>query len=211
MPEGLLMRIVEPHDSGIIPEGALTPELPLSGIEAIYSLAKNDSEHGSFCTLYFLKDIESVLKATELYQKDVQDNAPQLNSVSWVILFFIDSISRNGESHIPSTAPAPNSVIVANGSSPKEEFVQDYHDWYNQEHGGKLAAVPGWSGGRRYKLETAFGDVETAAFYGVNVYDEVNGLGGPEWKAGVTGWTLRIRDQAAKPNVRRVWKVVNTK
>ena len=61
---------------------------------------------------------------------------------------------------------------------------------------------------RRYKLERVFGEAETAAFYGVNFYDEKNGLGGPEWQAGVTEWSMRIRSHAAKPNIRRTWRLV---
>ena len=204
------MRIIEPCDGSTPSEKSLAPILSIPNIEAIYSLAKDDSGAGTFCSLYFLKNIEPLLQADELYRKDVQDHSSDLSSISWVILSFIDSIAKKGESQVPATAPPSGSVMVANGSSPKPAFVQDYHNWYNQEHGGKLACVPGWQIGRRYQLEKTFGEVETASFYGVNFYDQVNGLGGPEWKAGVTEWTMRIRDQAAKPNVRRVWKVVKT-
>ncbi|KAK7696872.1 hypothetical protein SLS64_014128 [Diaporthe eres] len=98
--------------------------------------------------------------------------------------------------------------IVINGSTPKAEYEADYHNWYDQEHVHKLGLVPGWQLTRRFRLEKVYGEAETASFYGVNFYDEENGLGGPEWKASATEWTLRIRQQAAKPNIRRTWKLV---
>ena len=204
------MRIAEPRDGSTPSEKSLAPTLSVPNVEAIYRLTKDDSGAGTFCSLYFLKNIEPSLQDDEFYRKDVQDHSSVLSSISWVILSFIDSVAKKGDTHVPTTAPPSGSIVVANGSSPKPESVQDYHNWYNQEHGEKLACVPGWQMGRRHKLEKSFGEVETASFYGVNFYDQVNGLGGPEWKAGVTEWTMRIRDQAAKPNVRRVWKLVKT-
>ncbi|OQO00727.1 hypothetical protein B0A48_13218 [Cryoendolithus antarcticus] len=201
---GVLMRIVEPKIPGSLLE---TDPLSLDGTDAIYQLEATDGQRPSQNTLYFLSDVSSVLRNEQSYQNDVQSHENSLVSISWVIASLISGQPRIEDNHQVPDVPLGVEVVV-NGSTPKVDKEGDYHAWYDQEHVGKLGLVPGWRAMRRYKLEAGFGDVETASFYGVNFYDQVNGLGGPEWKAGVTDWTLRIRDQAAKPNVRRTWRLM---
>lgn len=214
---GILMRLVEPRKEGDPPpDSILAPPVLSSNIEATYILRADDEDTPSRNTLYFLSDINLLLSSSEAYDLDVRSHGSDLMSVSWVICAFINGRDKSNappKSSSSNTLPSPpatGSVLVVNGSTPRPAKEQDYHDWYDQEHGEKLTAVPGWNSARRYRLAKLYGEAETASFYGCNFYDEDNGLGGPEWKAGVTEWTLRIRDNAAKPNLRRVWKVVGT-
>lgn len=175
-----------------------------------------DEKTPEYNTLYFLSDIEAVLTNASFYEADVQAHTSEFASISWVIASFINGRGQGDSAattaiHTPLVPPAHGTIIVANGSTPMSEKEHDYHAWYDEEHTGKLAHVPGWQLSRRYKFEHLYGEAEVASFYGVNFYDEVNGLGGPEWKAAVTDWALRIRDQAAKPNLRRTWEVSSTK
>ncbi|KAL2784563.1 hypothetical protein BJX66DRAFT_329900 [Aspergillus keveii] len=186
------------------------PSLP--NTEAAYTLGAGDSEAPKHATIYFLGDITPITESASLYDSDKSSNSSA--SPTWIVCKFINGRDASNPSDSPRTAPhklpahpIQGSTIVVNGSIPRPDKEADYHAWYDQEHGGKLALVPGWNAMRRYALVKMYGEVETANFYGVNFYDEVNGLGGPEWKAGVTEWTLRIRDNAAKPNIRRVWRV----
>ncbi|KAJ5107513.1 hypothetical protein N7456_004188 [Penicillium angulare] len=171
-----------------------------------------DDETPLFNTVYFLSDITPVVSSPEHYKADLNTHGGQPTSVSWKVCTYIngrDSVSKtNLEStpHVQSKMPSQGSIVVANGSTPRADSEQEYHDWYDQEHGEKLTLVPGWNAARRYSLARLYGEAEAAKFYGLNFYDEDNGLGGPEWKAGVTEWTLRIRRNAAKPNIRRIWK-----
>ncbi|CEL06440.1 hypothetical protein ASPCAL09617 [Aspergillus calidoustus] len=185
------------------------PSLP--NTEAAYILSAGDSETPKNATIYFLSDTAPVTASASLYESDTA-NTP--TPPSWIVCKFINGRDASNPGGAPQTNPhrlpthpAHGSTIVVNGSTPRPDKEADYHAWYDQEHGGKLALVPGWNAMRRYALVKVYGDVETANFYGVNFYDEVNGLGGPEWKAGVTEWTLKIRDNAAKPNIRRVWRI----
>lgn len=188
-------------------------------IEAVYRVTANDDGSPSLNTLYFLSDITPITTSSAAYDEDVKNSGSV--SLSWVVCAFIngrDDAPPPGDTlpppltkpHVLPDPPSPGSVIVINGSTPRPEKEQDYHDWYDQEHGGKLTLVPGWNNSRRYSLAKSYGDIQTAGFYGFNYYDAENGLGGPEWKAGVTEWTMRIRSNAAKPNIRRVWKVMAT-
>ena len=201
-------------------EAILSPSTVCAGTEAVYKLKANDNGSPSSNTLYFLSDITPIISSPTAYDEDVKSVGPSF-LVAWVICAFIngrdDAVPASDnlpppltKPHVLPKPPSPGSVIVINGSTPRPDKEQDYHDWYDQEHGGKLTLVPGWNNSRRYALVKAYGDIETARFYGFNYYNAENGLGGPEWKAGVTEWTMRIRSNAAKPNIRRVWKVVST-
>ncbi|KAJ1333118.1 hypothetical protein MN608_03108 [Microdochium nivale] len=155
-------------------------------------------------------------------------------SLAWIVTSYIGGRNDGSGVQAPSQVPPSlaskggylppiGTVIVANGSSPQTDKEDDYHAWYEEEHAGGLTAVPGWQITRRYrfinKYERHFAapaegstkqkDVENAKFYGVNFYDEDNGLGGPIWKAStLTDWTAKIRQQAEKPNIRRTWRIV---
>ncbi|KAH8700165.1 hypothetical protein BGW36DRAFT_425000 [Talaromyces proteolyticus] len=200
---GVLMRLSE---------GTSSTVLPLPGIAAIYTLRADDNEKPIANTVYFLNDISPLLSSRDQYDADSDKHS----DVSWIICSFINGRDAPGDEEPqiePHKLPVPaaqGSVLVVNGSTPQSDKEADYHAWYDQEHGGKLTRVPGWTAARRYALVKSYGPSQTASFYGFNFYKEENGLGGPEWQAGVTDWTLRIRSNAAKPNIRRVWEIVAT-
>ncbi|KAL2864085.1 uncharacterized protein BJX67DRAFT_384086 [Aspergillus lucknowensis] len=187
------------------------PSIP--NTEVAYTLTAADNETPEHAKIYFVSDVTSIIASASLYESD-KASSGTTTPPAWIVCKFINGRDTDNSSGAPKTSPhtlqtppVHDSRIVINGSTPRPDKEADYHAWYDQEHGGKLALVPGWRGMRRYALAKTFGEVETADFYGVNFYDEVNGLGGPEWKAGVTEWTLRIRENAAKGNIRRVWRV----
>lgn len=209
------MRLAQLQPGRAITDSAWAPNNAMPGVAAVYKLISNDNEVPQYAAFYLVADISKITNDRSLYAADVQKHSEDFVSLAWVVVSFVNGRNPGETSPYlgtqkPSSPPSPGTIVVANGSTPRPEWESDYHAWYDQEHGGKLGKVPGWQLMRRYKLEMVFGDAATANFYGINFYDEKNGLGGPEWKAGVTDWTLRIRDQAAKPNVRRVWKLVET-
>ena len=208
------MRFAQPQPGSAIGDSVWAPPDAVPGAEAVYKLTADDNESPQYAAFYFLPDITPILNDASLYEADLRKSSDSLITLAWVIASFINGRlpkmdTPHQGSQIPELSLQRGTVIVANGSSPRPEWVEDYHAWYDQEHGGKLGKVPGWQSMRRYELAKVYGEIPTASFYGINFYDEKNGLGGPEWKEGVTPWTLRIRDQAAKPNVRRVWKMVS--
>lgn len=69
---------------------------------------------------------------------------------------------------------------MINGSSLRPDKEDDYHGWYNEEHGPVLSLVPGWNEKQRYRLEKSYGEV--GKFYGFNYYDEKNGHQGQSGK-----------------------------
>lgn len=186
--------------------------LNIPGVVAQYVAKADDDKTPSWNTIYFVKDISPLLSSSQHYEADVTTSSESSSPV-WVICSYIngrdtaESVEPQTAPHVPSSRLIRGSVLVINGSTPRQDKEADYHAWYDQEHGSMLTQVPGWRASRRYALSKAYGSVEVANFYGFNYYDEENGLGGPEWKAGVTDWTLRIRSNAAKPNIRRVWKM----
>ena len=215
---GALMRQVELANAPGSKQSSssiIAPEAPCPNIEGIYTAVADDGKKPSHLALYILSDIRPLLSSTQLYDEDCQAMGSKA-TVAWVICSFVNGRSGNTPPEETSTiqplthTPAEGSEIVINGSTPRPDKEADYHGWYNEEHGPLLAKVPGWNENRRYKQEKTYGDVETANFYGVNFYDAENGLGGPVWQASTgTEWTQRIRSNAAKPNIRRVWRVKN--
>lgn len=211
------MRLVEPKPHTEKPQqSVITPILPCPNVQETYNLDANDSQTPLKNTVYILSDISPIVDSSSAYEEDVRAHCADLASISWVICAFINGRDKpnvegkDGSQHSLRSPPDSGSIIVVNGSTPRRDKEQDYHNWYDQEHGDKLTLVPGWNAARRYRLVKSYGEGETASFYGFNYYDETNGLGGPEWKAGVTEWSLRIRSNAAKPNIRRVWKLFSS-
>lgn len=211
------MRLAQPGPNGPPPADALAPQSPCPGVEAIFTTEADDEKTPNSNTIYFLKDITPLVESSTFYDEDVAAHKSTILSISWVICAYINGRDKSStteglaKTHLLPTPPSSKSILVVNGSTPRPDKEQDYHDWYDQEHGNKLTLVPGWNSARRYSLQKVYGETETASFYGFNYYDAENGLGGPEWKAGVTEWTMRIRSNAAKPNIRRVWRVQDTK
>ena len=205
---GILMRLTQ-YDT--VPKKA--PETLCPNIKKTQTAVADDGQTPSQLALYFLSDVRPLISSSDLYDKDAAKQDADA-SVVWVVCSFINGRKRNTSpattnvSHLLSHAPASGSQLVINGSSPRLDKQDDYHAWYDEEHGPMLSLVPGWNENKRYRLEKSYGHVETASFYGANFYDAVNGLGGPEWKASTnTEWTQRVRGNHAKPNIRRVWKI----
>jgi len=205
---GILFRLIEPVDNTSPADLSLAPSNIGPEVEAVYKLTRNDKLTPSYNTVYFLSDLTPLLSNAEaLYAKDKSTSGAGLKTLDWQIYALINGREKPGV----AVVPPKDTVIVANGSTPRPDKEQDYHDWYDQEHGEKLSKVPGWRMARRYRFVKDFGSGEgVPSFLGTNYYDKENGLGGPEWQAGVTEWTLRIRSNAAKPNHRRVWSVEST-
>lgn len=79
----------------------------------------------------------------------------------------------------------------------KEEDLEAFDKWYEEEHVGMLAKIPGWLRTRRFRMLVGGakgmppqGYVECLA---IHDYEEKNGLGGPEHKAAMdTPWRTEI-------------------
>lgn len=208
---GILMRLAHSDSGQYRP-----PQAPCPHVLKIWTAVADDEKSPDRLTLYFLSDVRPLLSTSKLYDEDVASHDSK-NSLAWVVCGFINGrqkdTSPTSTSLVPllSHVPAHGSQLVVNGSSPRLDKEEDYHSWYNEEHGPMLSLVPGWNENQRYRLEKSYGHVETAKFYGFNFYDEKNGLGGSEWKASTnTEWTKRVRSNHEKPNIRRVWKIEQT-
>ena len=209
---GVLLRLANPQETEA-DRAKLAPTAPCPNVQKTYTAVADDGEKPERLALYVLSDINPLISSPDLYEAD-QKKHSDLN-VSWVVCAFVNGRDKGSSpTEAPSTAHplthdlVTGSKIVINGSTPRPDKESDYHAWYNEEHGPGLSIVPGWNAARRYSLAKSYGDIETANFYGFNYYDEESGLGGPIWhKSTKTEWTYRIRANAAKPNIRRVWRV----
>ena len=212
------MRVVQPHEGqGEISDSSLSPPAPCPNVEAFFSFEGRDDLKPRYNTTYFLTDITPVLNDPSYYSDDVKAHSGDFASIAWEVCAFLNGRDTSEakelaeKPHLLPRPPAIGSTLVSNGGTPPSDGEQDYLDWYSLEHSALLSLVPGWNNCRRYRHEKTYGKTDIATFYGWNYYDKENGLGGPEWQASVdTAWTTRVRTNAAKPNLRRVWKVLRT-
>lgn len=212
---GIIMRMAAPRASGgQTPTSNLAPPAPCPKVEAYYIFEGRDDETPKYNTAYFLSDITPVLNSSSYYEEDIKVHSGGLTSLAWEVCAFIkgrdssEAKELSSHPHLLPTPPAIGSTVVSNGGTPSPGWEQDYEDWYNSEHSGLLSLVPGWNNCRRYRHIKTYGNMDIATVYGWNYYDAENGLGGPEWQASMTPWTKKVRGNAAKPNLRRVWKVL---
>lgn len=103
--------------------------------------------------------------------------------------------------------PAP--VQVAVSLRIKDEDLEDFHNWYEQEHIDMLSKVPGWLRTRRFKLEVGglmgMPPAGQTEFLAVHDYNQENGLGGREHDAArSTEWTTKVIGKATWHD-RREW------
>ncbi|KAI9150711.1 hypothetical protein HJFPF1_10487 [Paramyrothecium foliicola] len=209
---GVLMRFLNFNGQGK-PLTSQFLSLICPGICKTYNLTADDAEKPSYMSLHVLDDITTLINSSDFFELDKAAKTDW--TVSWIVCEFINGRDKGSPpTDSPETfnplkhEPIPGSKLVINGSTPRPDKESDYHTWYNEEHGPGLSIVPGWNAARRYSLKKSYGEIETANFYGFNYYDEESGLGGPIWqKSTKTEWSSRIRSNAAKPNIRRVWRI----
>lgn len=214
---GIIMRMAQPHDpQAKPPQSILAPPALCPNVEMFYIFVAQDDLAPRYNTTYFLSDIRPVLDSSAHYDNDVKATADHLASLAWEVCAFmhgrdtIEAKELSSQPHLLPKPPAVGSTMVSNGGTPGPGWEQDYNDWYSLEHSALLSLVPGWNNCRRYRHVKTHGETDTASYYGWNYYDAENGLGGPEWQASMTAWTEKVRGNASKPNLRRVWKVVET-
>lgn len=106
--------------------------------------------------------------------------------------------------------PRPAPVQLAVSMRVNETDLEDFDDWYEQEHTDMLSKIPGWLRSRRFRMVVGglqgmppAGQMECLA---VHDFEAKNGLGGPEHDAAVhTPWRDRIMGKVLSKD-RRLWK-----
>lgn len=112
-------------------------------------------------------------------------------------------VSKRGESAVPAPVQLAVSMRV------NESDLEDFNNWYEQEHIDMLSKIPGWMRSRRFKMVVGGirgmppeGQVECLA---VHDFRAQNGLDGPEHKAAVdTPWRSKIMEKIVSKD-RRLW------
>ncbi|EXJ53674.1 uncharacterized protein A1O5_13126 [Cladophialophora psammophila CBS 110553] len=154
-----------------------------------------------------LENPEALTQATIEHLRS--ESSTLFSSSDWNIYHEIARRSRPGLDG--NEYPPTGTEYVQVGMDPTLASTQDYLDWFDQEHQGMLAEVPGWRGTRRYRLVSSHGSgrEHAALFLSASEYDVENGLGGPIWQRSIdTPWTGRVRENLARPYHRRTWKFV---
>lgn len=103
----------------------------------------------------------------------------------------------------------PGAVIASVSMTIKDEDLEAFDKWYEEEHVGMLARIPGWLRTRRFRMLVGgikgmppTGQVECLA---VHDFEEQNGLNGPEHQAATnTPWRLQTMEKIVARE-RREW------
>jgi pimeloyl-ACP methyl ester carboxylesterase len=104
----------------------------------------------------------------------------------------------------------PGAVTAAVSMTIKEGDLEAFDKWYEEEHVGMLAQIPGWLRTRRFRMLVGGikgmppqGQVECLA---VHDFEAQNGLNGPEHQAATnTPWRLETMDKLVVARERREW------
>lgn len=158
----------------------------------------------------FIVDLDDQKDATESVIEALRTDAGSIVAHSdWHIYREISRRLRPGVN--TSDYPPTGTELVQVGMAPTPTSIQDYHDWFDQEHFQMLADIPGWRYGSRYELVASYGDGKEEAWplMSANEYEVESGLGGPIWQKSMdTPWTVKVLSNLSKPNHRRTWKYV---
>lgn len=142
--------------------------------------------------------------------KLVASQPSDVGNADYIVYREISTELRKGVSD--DEYPPPGTELIQVGMDPTTEQVQDYHDWFDQEHQADLAAIPGWRKSSRYALSASYGPgrEEVQAFMSANEYEKDNGLGGPIWRKSIDSeWTQKVLTNLKRPIHRRAWKSVS--
>lgn len=214
---GLLRVWLEPHDS--IDENtfnewrksAFSQKIP--GLFGVDILTTKDRIEGPnvypYENAYHISDVHAISEELVHTLRASAETKKILKRSDWQ---FYERISYNKRPDAEVGERLPGTVFVTVGMSPIDtpDNLNDYHEWYKQEHMPILADVPGWRTGSRYRRLATYGDHAefSSPFLAVHQYNEQNGLGGPQWLKSVNSpWTKRVMSNLAAPNHRRVWRL----
>ena len=105
--------------------------------------------------------------------------------------------------------PRPAPVQLAVSMRVKESDLEDFDNWYEQEHTDMLSKIPGWLRSRRFRM--VVGGIEGMPPSGireclaVHDFEKENGMGGPEHSAARdTPWRTSIMEKVLWTQ-RRLW------
>lgn len=161
---------------------------------------------------YHLSDISAFIDNYQTFIPSLLSDPSTSNLIKHADWQVYKCIVHSKRDDIEPKTRQPGAVVVAVGMSPNNtpEAIADFHAWYDQEHIPLLRDVPGWREGSRYMRVAEFGDRRefAAPFLAVHQYNEVNGLGGEQWRRSIESeWTRRVMASLGARNHRRVWRV----
>lgn len=166
-----------------------------------------DEQNPSWSAVYDVSDLAWLEK--RIYSRLRQERSVREKQV----MSTFESLDRKIYSQISTrqkpgfSGPAP--VQVAVSILLKDENLEEFDKWYEEEHTGMLARIPGWLRTRRFRLVAPGikgmppkGQTETLA---VHDFEAQNGLGGPEQQAATgTEWRNRVAKLFISAE-RRIW------
>jgi pimeloyl-ACP methyl ester carboxylesterase len=165
-----------------------------------------DDERPEWSAVYDVSDLEWIDK--RIYSRLREERSKREKAV----LNTFESLDRKIYSLYSTRGsnPHPAPLQLAVSMRVKEEDLEDFDNWYEQEHTDMLSKIPGWLRSRRFRMVVGGlngmppqGQIECLA---VHDFQAENGLNGPEHQKAVdTPWRTRIMDKVLWKN-RRLWK-----
>ena len=164
-----------------------------------------DNQRPEWSAVYDVSDLSQLDKRiyTRLREERSQREKQVMSTFESLDRKIYSVYSKRGESSVPAPVQLAVSMRV------NESDLQDFDDWYEQEHIDMLSKIPGWMRSRRFRMVVGGiqgmppkGQVECLA---VHDFKKENGLDGPEHKAAVdTPWRTKIMEKIQSKD-RRLW------
>ncbi|KAF2768919.1 alpha/beta-hydrolase [Teratosphaeria nubilosa] len=166
----------------------------------------NDGKKPEWSAVYDVTDISWLEKRiyTRMREERSQREKDVMSTFESLDRKIYKTISTRGD------LKRPGPIIVATTAVVKEENLDEFNKWYEEEHVVMLSKTPGWLRTRRFQLVAPglkgmppAGQVECLA---VHDYEEKNGLGGPEHTAAQkTPWRQKVAPLLLSMEMRQ-WK-----
>lgn len=216
MAPGCIVIYLDPKDSGFIglDTWLSTVRESVPGVEVMTKLEATDSidENERPYRYQLLVQVSDVDKIQDSTLESLYSGAGSILKESDWNIFRNVSFDKKPNFDTTRTPPLTMQLVqVGMAPNPSPENIADYHNWYKTEHMPFLAEVPGWQVGNRYEYLRSVGSGKETVrpFLAAHLYDQVNGLGGPEWRKSIDSeYTKRIRANCVLPMHRRTWEVV---
>lgn len=192
------------HDWYNTEHGPLRLRLPFILTGDRYTAA--DEERPEWSAVYDVSDLKWIDK--RIYSRLREERSKREKEV----MSTFESLDRKIYSLFSTRGnnPKPAPLQLAVSMRVNEAHLEDFDNWYEQEHTDMLSKIPGWLRTRRFRMVVGglkgmppHSQIECLA---VHDFEAKNGLNGPEHQAAIdTPWRTRVMDKILSKE-RRIWK-----
>lgn len=164
-----------------------------------------DGQRPEWSAVYDVSDLSQLDKRiyTRLREERSQREKQVMGTFESLDRKIYSLYSKRGELSVPAAVQLAVSMRVSRSD------LDDFDNWYEQEHIGMLSKIPGWMRSRRFRMVVGgiqgMPPKDQVECLAVHEFKADNGLNGPEHKAAQdTPWRTKVIDKIVSRD-RRIW------